>query len=68
METTLIKLSGLNCSTCAVDIDLNLEEISGVKSSNTNYQKSETKVSFDKNITNIEAIKKTITDLGYKTD
>lgn len=67
METTTLKLSCLHCSSCAVDIDLNLEEIPGVKS-NTSYQKSETTISFDPTKTTLETIKETLLNLGYSTN
>ena len=65
METITLKLSGLHCTSCTVNIDLTLEDIDGVKSVDTNYQKSETKISFDPDKTNLTTIKKTISSLGY---
>jgi len=67
METIKLKLSGLHCSSCAVNIDMTLEDLPGV-SSKTSYQKSETEVTFDPSKTDLKSIKKTITDLGYKTN
>lgn len=66
-ETTILKLSGLHCSSCAVNIDLALEDLPSVKSK-TNYQRSETKITYDPSQTNLESIKSAITDLGYQTN
>ncbi len=68
METIILKLSGLHCSSCAVNIDLTLEDLQGVKNSSTNYAKSETKITFDSKITNLDSIKTTIHNLGYQVD
>lgn len=66
MEKTKLKLSGLHCTSCAVNIDLTIEDIPGVKNSNTNYAKSESEVTFDPNQTDIKSIKNAIHNLGYQ--
>jgi len=66
METITLKLSGLHCTSCAVNIDLTLEDLPGVKNSSTSYTKSESQITFDPSKTNLESIKKTITNLGYQ--
>lgn len=65
-ESRILKLSGLHCPSCAIDIDLTLEDTPGVISAKTNYAKSELKVSFDATKTSYKQIKKTIKDLGYR--
>ena len=65
MQNITLKLSGLHCTSCATNIDLTLEDLPGVKSSDTNYAKSEAKITFDPSKINLESITKTITDLGY---
>ncbi len=67
LRTEVLKLSGLHCTSCAVNIDLALEDLPSVKSS-TNYAKSETKISFDSAKTNLKEIEKNITDLGYSIE
>lgn len=66
MEKTKLKLSGLHCTSCAVNIDLTVEDIPGVKNSDTNYAKSESEVTFDPAQTDIKAIKNAIHNLGYQ--
>ncbi|MEK7525306.1 MAG: heavy metal-associated domain-containing protein [Patescibacteria group bacterium] len=58
-------LSGLHCTSCAVNIDLTLEDLAGVVSSNTNYAKSEVRVTFNPEQTGTAAIKSAIEGLGY---
>lgn len=68
MEKTKLKLSGLHCTSCAVNIDLTIEDIPGVKNSNTNYAKSESEVTFDPKQTSIKSIKNAIHNLGYQVN
>lgn len=62
----VIQVNGLNCTSCALNIDDTLEQIPGVTSATTSYGKSETVVEFNPELTSEEALKTAITDLGYK--
>ena len=68
LETVTLKLSGLHCTSCAVNIDFSLEDLPGVTNSSTNYAKSEATITFDPKQTDLKSIKKLISDLGYQTD
>ncbi len=65
LQSTTLKLSSLDCPACAIDLDLTLEEIPGIISTKTSYQKSEVKVTFDNKKTSLEQIKKTLNSLGH---
>lgn len=65
LQSTTLKLSSLDCASCAVDLDLALEEIPGIISAKTNYARSELKISFDLKKITLKVINKTLTDLGY---
>jgi len=65
LRSTKLKLSGLDCPSCAIDLDLTLEEIDGVISSKTNYAKMEIKIDFDPNITSLKKIRPIIQQSGY---
>jgi Cu+-exporting ATPase len=65
MEKITLKLSELHCPSCAVDIDLTLEDLPGVHNSSTNYAKSESIVTYDASEINPDSIKNTIHNLGY---
>ncbi len=61
------KISGMHCTSCAMSIDGDLEDLlEGIKSSNTNYAKSETEVEFDEKKVSVEQIVKSIESTGYK--
>lgn len=64
-ETITLKLSGLHCTSCSLNIDGEIEEISGVISSNTSYAKQETVVVYDPKLANPSLFKKSIEKLGY---
>lgn len=63
-ESLTLHLSGLHCTSCAVNIDLALEDLPGVQAK-TNYAKSETKIEYDPSQTTLDTIYFTIRDLGY---
>jgi len=65
LTTETLHLSGLHCTSCAVNIDLALEDLPSVKSQ-TSYAKSETKIEYDPSQTTLDLIHFTIRDLGYK--
>ena len=66
-ESLTLKLTGLHCSSCAVNIDLALEDLPSVKAT-TNYAKSQTQVTFDPSRTTLDEIHFTIRDLGYSIE
>lgn len=60
-----LKIDGMHCSSCAMSIDMDLEDLKGVKSASTSYAKQVCEVEFDGEVKTeqiIEQIKKT----GYK--
>lgn len=42
-----LKIEGMHCVSCAINIDGELEDTEGVQEANTNYAKSTTEVTFD---------------------
>ena len=61
-----LKISGMHCTSCALNIDLDLEDLPGVKKSQTNYAKSETLVEFDPSQVTESQIVSSITNTGYQ--
>ncbi len=59
------KISGMHCTNCAMNIDGELEDIEGVKCSNTSYAKQETEVEFDEGKIKSQDIIKQIKKTGY---
>ena len=60
-----LKIEGMHCSSCAMTIDFDLEDM-GVKSSKTSYVKQETTVEFDEEKIKPREIIKQIKKTGYK--
>lgn len=55
----------MHCTSCAVNIDLDLEDIPGVKESNTNYARQVSEVTFDDTVVTSEDIMSAIAKSGY---
>jgi Cu+-exporting ATPase len=47
MKKVVLKISGMHCTSCAMNIDGELEDTDGVKEAKTNYAKSFTEVTFN---------------------
>ena len=47
MQKTTLKISGMHCVSCAMNIDGELEDTEGVKEASTSYAKQQTDVCFD---------------------
>lgn len=60
-----LKIEGMHCSACALDIDFDLEDLNGVKTAKTSYARSETEVEFDFSEVKIEEIIAQINKTGY---
>lgn len=61
-----LKLDGLHCASCSLNIDGELEEQKGVISSNTSYAKQESVITYDPALTSPSLFKPIIEKLGYK--
>jgi copper chaperone CopZ len=61
-----IKIDGMHCTSCAMTIDFDLEDLEGVKSSKTNYAKQESEVEFDEEKIKLSQILEQIQKTGYK--
>lgn len=60
-----LKILGMHCTSCAMNIDGELEDIEGVKCSNTSYAKAVTEVEFDEEkITHVKIIE-IVKKVGY---
>ncbi len=68
MTKKVFKISGMHCTSCAMNIDGELEDTGGIKESNTNYAKSQTEVEFDPEKVNDKAIIGIIKKAGYQAN
>lgn len=60
-----LKIEGMHCTSCAMNIDGELEDL-GVKNASTNYAKGETEIEYDDQIT-LNQIQVAIKKLGYES-
>lgn len=68
MTKKKFKISGMHCTSCAMNIDGDLEDTDGIKQANTNYAKSQTEVEFDENKITDKKIINIIAKTGYAAD
>jgi len=61
-----IKIEGMHCTSCAMSIDMDLEDLEGVISSKTSYAKQIAEVEFDEEKVELEKMLEIIKNLGYK--
>lgn len=61
-----LKLDGLHCSSCSLNIDGEIEDLPGVLSVSTSYAKQESIITFDPKIANPAQFSVVIEKLGYK--
>ena len=65
-EEIEIKIDGMHCTSCALNIDDLLEETEGIFSSNTSYAKSKTKIEYNSEKINTKKILQLIKEVGYE--
>jgi Cu+-exporting ATPase len=68
MTKKLFKISGMHCTSCAMNIDGELEDTEGIKQSNTNYARSQTEVEFDPEKVSGKVIIEKIKKVGYQAN
>ena len=59
------KINDMHCSSCALTIDMDLEDLDGVVSSKTSYAKAETELELDSDKVTDEKILGVIKKAGY---
>lgn len=65
MTKIKLKIDGMHCTSCAMTIDMDLEDLEGVKESQTSYAKMETEVEYEEDKIKIEDILKQVQQTGY---
>lgn len=63
-----LKIAGMHCSSCAMSIDFDLEDLDGVEESKTSYAKAECEVKFDSDKISLTEIQKQIKKSGYEAE
>ena len=57
----------MHCPSCAVNIDLSLEDIAGITAVDTSYPTGKTKITYDADRVKPADIQQAITNLGYQS-
>lgn len=63
-----LKILGMHCSSCAMNIDFDLEDLDGIKAAKTSYAKQESEIEFDEEKLNVQKIIETIRKTGYESE
>jgi P-type Cu+ transporter len=66
MKKIKMGIDGMHCSSCAMNIDFDLEDLEGVKSAKTNYAKQVTEIEFDEEKLSEEELANQIKKTGYE--
>ena len=59
------KIEGMHCNSCALNIDFDLEDLSGVKNAKTSYAKQVSEIEYDEKLVDEKYILETIKKTGY---
>ncbi len=59
------KIEGMHCTSCAMTIDMDLEDLEGIKKAQTSYARSELEVEFDPIKASEGLILETVKKSGY---
>lgn len=65
MAKKKFKITGMHCSSCALTIDMDLEDLEGIKFAKTSYAKQETEVEFESGQITDAKVLETIKKSGY---
>jgi copper chaperone CopZ len=66
MTKQIFKIVGMHCTSCALNIDLDLEEIKGIKSAKTSFAKGTLEVEFEEKLVTYQVISDTVAKTGYQ--
>lgn len=68
MKKVVFKIIDMDCASCSITIDGDLEDMDGVKGANTSYAKAVTEVEFDPQKVSEKDILDTIKKAGYRAE
>lgn len=68
MKKIKLKINGMHCSSCAMLIDGDLEDLEGVKSAQTSFHKQECEIEIDGDKVDINKLIETVKNTGYKAE
>lgn len=63
-----LKIIGMHCTSCTMNIDGDLEDIEGIRSAKTSYARQECEVEFEEKSVDVEQIIAQIKKTGYQAE
>lgn len=66
MTQGLFKITGMHCTSCAMNIEGELEDLRGIIKATVNFPKQITQVEYDETVVTTQQIITTIEKLGYQ--
>ena len=68
MKKIKLKIGGMHCSSCAMSIDMDLEDLNGVTEAKTSYAKQVSEIEFDDDKIPTDKIVEQIKKTGYNAE
>lgn len=68
MRKATFSIKGMHCTSCAMNIDGELEDTKGVKSASTNYAKQKLVVEYDETYLSEKDITNIVKEVGYTAE
>ena len=68
MKKIKLKINGMHCSSCAMTIDMDMEDLNGIKEAKTSYAKQVSEIEFDDKKISTDNILAQIKITGYKAE
>lgn len=65
MKTVTFVVKGMHCASCQMLLQENFEETKGVKSAKVSFKDGKAEIEYDESKTDLNALKKVITNEGY---
>ncbi|MBC7086375.1 MAG: heavy metal translocating P-type ATPase [Methanomethylovorans sp.] len=66
LKTITLKISGMQCSACALNIERTLKKLNGVAYASVNLPMAKAYVSYDPELVNLKEMEDAIEEIGYK--
>lgn len=67
-QTVTLAVPGMNCATCPITIKKALSKVEGVSKTEVDFATKLAVVTFDDQKTNVQALSKATTDVGYPSE
>lgn len=66
MMKAVLRIEGMHCGACALNVDDALQELDGVRRSKTSYARARAKVDYDETRVALDDLQLAVAQLGYE--